>query len=168
MERPRPHGPAATVLAMPDVPAPQLRTVIGKQIWARPANCAATTPATWCDLLDVTETVDHGEPRWQPWIQWPDDPPTLLGTPAMQLMATNVVTYREPPRWSPSFVECTAADLPRHKGRRVILNPAAYQPGQVPDRIIYAAAEGGRVVGATRDGRFSLTPATPVLIDPST
>ena len=63
------------------------------------------------------------------------------------------------------YVEMTAADLPHHKVCRVVLNPDAYDPNLVPDRIVYAAQEGDYVHGATRDGRFILTATAPVLID---
>ena len=60
----------------------------------------------------------------------------------------------------------TAADLPRHKGRRVVLNPDTYNPNLVADRIVYAAQQGDYIHGATRDGRFTLPVTAPVLIDP--
>ena len=60
-----------------------------------------------------------------------------------------------------------ASDLPRFKGRRVVLIPEAYSPDRVADRLIFAAQEGGIVFGATRDGRFTLDVAAPVLIDPN-
>ncbi|MGN6019819.1 hypothetical protein [Corynebacterium striatum] len=65
------------------------------------------------------------------------------------------------------YVEMTAADLPRFKGRRVVLIPEAYSPDRVADRLIFAAQEGGIVFGATRDGRFTLNADAPVLIDPN-
>lgn len=60
----------------------------------------------------------------------------------------------------------TAADLPNYKACRVVLNPDAYDPSLVPDRIVYAAHDGDHVYGSTRDGRFILPADTPVLIDP--
>lgn len=65
------------------------------------------------------------------------------------------------------YVEMTAADLPHHKGCRVVLNPDAYDPNLVPDRLTFAAHDAdGTVFGATRDGRFVLPAGAPVLIDP--
>lgn len=60
-----------------------------------------------------------------------------------------------------------ARDLPRFKGRRVVLIPEAYSPDRVADRLIFAAVQDGIVFGATRDGRFTLDVAAPVLIDPN-
>lgn len=64
------------------------------------------------------------------------------------------------------YVEMTAADLPRYKVCRIVLNPDTYDPRLVPDRLVYAAQEGDYVHGATRDGRFILPAAVSVLIDP--
>ncbi|EGT5788720.1 hypothetical protein A9D03_13210 [Corynebacterium striatum] len=64
--------------------------------------------------------------------------------------------------------ECyKASDLPRFKGRRVVLIPEAYSPDRVADRLIFAAVQDGIVFGATRDGRFTLDADAPVLIDPN-
>lgn len=60
-----------------------------------------------------------------------------------------------------------ARDLPRFKGRRVVLIPEAYSPDRVADRLIFAAVQDGIVFGATRDGRFTLNADAPVLIDPN-
>ena len=65
------------------------------------------------------------------------------------------------------YRQMTAADLPRYKGCRIVLNPELFDPGLVPDRLVYAAQEGGIVHGATRDGRFTLDANAPVLIDPN-
>ncbi len=65
------------------------------------------------------------------------------------------------------YVEMTAVDLPRFKGRRVVLIPEAYSPDRVADRLIFAAVQDGIVHGATRDGRFTLDADAPVLIDPN-
>ena len=65
------------------------------------------------------------------------------------------------------YQQMTAADLPNYKVCRVVLNPDAYDPGLVPDRIVYAAQDGDHVHGATRDGRFTLDADAPVLIDPN-
>ena len=64
------------------------------------------------------------------------------------------------------YVEMTAADLPNYKACRVVLNPDAYDPDLVPDRLTFAAQDAGAVYGATRDGRFVLPAGAPVLIDP--
>lgn len=64
------------------------------------------------------------------------------------------------------YQQMTAADLPHHKTCRVVLNPATYDPAPVPDRIVFAARDGARIYGATRDGRFILPADAPVLIDP--
>lgn len=64
------------------------------------------------------------------------------------------------------YQQMTAAELPKYKARRVVLNPDGYDPGLVPDRLTYAAQDGNYVHGATRDGRFILPAVTPVLIDP--
>ena len=61
----------------------------------------------------------------------------------------------------------TAADLPHHKGRRVVLNPDNYNPNLIADRIVFAAQKGDHIQGATRDGRFTLPVHAPVLIDPA-
>lgn len=60
----------------------------------------------------------------------------------------------------------TAADLPRYKACRIVLDPDCYDPRLVPDRLVYAAQDGGTVFGSTRDGRFILEATDPVLIDP--
>ena len=65
-----------------------------------------------------------------------------------------------------AYQPMTAADLPRYKVCRVVLNPDTYDPNLVPDRIVYAAQDGDHVHGATRDGRFILPATAPVLIDP--
>ena len=65
------------------------------------------------------------------------------------------------------YQQMTAADLPRFKGRRVVLIPEAYSPDRVADRLIFAAVQDGIVFGATRDGRFILPADAPVLIDPN-
>lgn len=65
------------------------------------------------------------------------------------------------------YQQMTAADRPNYRVCRVVLNPDAYDPNLVPDRIVYAAHDGdGTVCGATRDGRFILPADAPVLIDP--
>ncbi|OFN17778.1 hypothetical protein HMPREF2604_07505 [Corynebacterium sp. HMSC055A01] len=64
------------------------------------------------------------------------------------------------------YVEMTAADLPNYRVCRIVLDPDTYDPRLVPDRLVYAAREGGYVHGATRDGRFTIEAAAPVLIDP--
>lgn len=64
------------------------------------------------------------------------------------------------------YQQMTAADLPKYKARRVVLNPDSYDPNLVADRIVYAARDGDHVYGSTRDGRFILPAAAPVLIDP--
>ena len=64
------------------------------------------------------------------------------------------------------YQQMTASDLPNYKVCRVVLNPDAYDPNLVPDRIVYAAQDGDHVHGATRDGRFILPATAPVLIDP--
>ncbi|MGV0351654.1 hypothetical protein ACUY2G_12220 [Corynebacterium guaraldiae] len=64
------------------------------------------------------------------------------------------------------YQRMTAADLPRFKVCRIVLNPDSYDPRLVPDRLVYAAREGDYVHGATRDGRFTIEAAAPVLIDP--
>ena len=64
------------------------------------------------------------------------------------------------------YQRMTAADLPRYKVCRIVLNPDSYDPRLVPDRLVYAAQEGDHVSGATCDGRFALPAAAPVLIDP--
>ncbi|WP_295806219.1 hypothetical protein [uncultured Corynebacterium sp.] len=64
------------------------------------------------------------------------------------------------------YQEMTAADLPRFKACRIVLDPDAFNPDLVPDRIVYAAQDGDTVFGSTRDGRFVLPADTPVLIDP--
>ena len=65
-----------------------------------------------------------------------------------------------------AYQQMTASDLPNYKVCRVVLNPDAYDPNLVPDRIVYAAQDGDHVHGATRDGRFILPATAPVLIDP--
>lgn len=49
----------------------------------------------------------------------------------------------------------------------MVLIPEAYSPDRVADRLIFAAVQEGIVFGATRDGRFTLDVAAPVLIDPN-
>lgn len=64
------------------------------------------------------------------------------------------------------YQEMTAADLPRFKVCRIVLDPDSYDPRLVPDRLVYATRDGDHVHGATRDGRFTLPATAPVLIDP--
>lgn len=64
------------------------------------------------------------------------------------------------------YQEMTAADLPNHRVCRIVLNPDAFNPTLVPDRIIYATTRGDIIHGSTRDGSFNLPPDAPVLIDP--
>ena len=64
------------------------------------------------------------------------------------------------------YQQMTAADLPNYKVCRVVLNPDAYDPNLIADRIVFAAQKGDHIHGATRDGRFTLPVDAPVLIDP--
>ena len=64
------------------------------------------------------------------------------------------------------YQRMTAADLPRYKVCRIVLDPDTYDPRLVPDRLVYATQDGDYVHGATRDGRFTIEATAPVLIDP--
>jgi len=64
------------------------------------------------------------------------------------------------------YQRMTAADLPRYKVCRIVLDPDTYDPRLVPDRLVYATTKGDIVHGSTRDGSFTLPKDAPVLIDP--